>query len=258
MSKPYIPSGGLAARLQRQAARFLAQDRIKSPRLRPLVSFSFDDFPQSARAITEQELEPRGWRATFYTACGFSGQSNHHGEMMRGADVTALYARGHEIACHTYSHIDCAKADPDTMLADIDRNTQALAALGIPAPVSFAFPFGEATPAAKRSLSERFMTLRGVRSDLNASQGFDARFLRSVPLDGGDEGIGAALRHIDQLARNGGWLIFYAHDVRDTPSDWGCTPDQFRRVVQAVETIGADVMTVRDAATAMGVTWTPT
>jgi hypothetical protein len=38
-------------------------------------------------------------------------------------------------------------------------------------------------------------------------------------------------RLIDRACKIGGWLIFYTHDVTETPSRFGCTPRQWESVV---------------------------
>jgi hypothetical protein len=111
---------------------------------------------------------------------------------------------------------------------------------------SFAFPYGEASLDAKRALSSRFASMRGVRAEINRGSG-DLNLLRAVALDGGDAGIERAIEAANSLIQAPGWLIYYAHDIQDQPSEWGCTPEQFERVCNAVEASGARVMTVRDA-----------
>ena len=52
---------------------------------------------------------------------------------------------------------------------------------------------------------------------------------------------------IDRNAEEKGWLIFYTHDVCESPSRYGCTPEDFREVVSYAVSSGARVMPVRDA-----------
>ena len=52
---------------------------------------------------------------------------------------------------------------------------------------------------------------------------------------------------IDQNARARGWLIFATHDVRETPSRFGCTPDFFEQVVQWSLESGARILPVVEA-----------
>ncbi len=38
-------------------------------------------------------------------------------------------------------------------------------------------------------------------------------------------------RWIDDLNADPGWLVFYTHDVSDTPTEFGCKPETFERLV---------------------------
>ncbi|WP_421786389.1 polysaccharide deacetylase family protein [Hyphobacterium sp.] len=243
----YIPSSGLAGKWRRLSARLFERDPLRINASRLTVSFTFDDFPKSAVEHGAAELESRNWRGTWYAATGMAGSENHHGRLFDAADIQRLAAAGHEIACHTHSHIDMAAAEPGTVMADIKANHAALADMGhrhnLPA---FAYPFGESTPRMKRALSARYETLRGVQPGINRT-GDDRHLLKAVGIDGGDAGIDRALAFIDDGMRKPGWLIFYAHDIRENPTDWGCTPEQFREICDAVADSGADVIPVTEA-----------
>ena len=69
----------------------------------------------------------------------------------------------------------------------------------------------------------------------------------AVPLDGGDAGLKRAVAAVKDVSRNPGWLIFYGHDIRKNPSDWGCTPEFLDVVLHAVEQSGAQVRTQSEA-----------
>ncbi|GGG94526.1 MAG TPA: polysaccharide deacetylase [Oceanicaulis sp.] len=244
MSDIYQPAGGLFGKVRRFAARAGVRRPITVAINEPIVSFTFDDFPRSAALFGAPMLERRGWRGTFYTAMGFLGTTTHLGEMMQRADIEALHARGHEIACHTYAHLDASHCDPEVFADDCERNCAELMDLGILRPrTSFAFPYGEATPAIKRALQPRYGALRGVRHGVNR-KGDDLNLLKAVALDGGKAGLDKALRAIHEARREPGWLIFYGHDVRENPSEWGCTPDFLATICAEVDAQDLPVLTV--------------
>jgi hypothetical protein len=47
--------------------------------------------------------------------------------------------------------------------------------------------------------------------------------------------------------RQRGWLIFYNHDIRDNPSDYGCTPSEFESAVRAAARSGTTILTISHA-----------
>jgi len=241
----YVPSGGIAGKVKRLAARRLARAPLSIPAGRKIVSITFDDFPKSAVDVGAQALEARDWRGTWYAAMGFMGGETHHGAMFDAGDIERLSKAGHEIACHSWSHLDAASAPLDTFMADASRNTEGLQGLGAQID-SFAFPYGEASPASKTALGHRYSSLRGVQPGINRN-GADRHLLKAVGIDGGEAGIDTAVQFAKELDDTPGWLIYYAHDIRDDPTSWGCTPAQFNQILDAIDASGAEVMTVADA-----------
>jgi peptidoglycan/xylan/chitin deacetylase (PgdA/CDA1 family) len=247
MNAPYIPGSGLMAAANRRWTRLAARQPMRIDLDHAIVTFTFDDFPKSAATTGAEALERRGWRGTYYASAGYAGGETHHGVMFDAGDLIRLDAAGHEIACHTYGHLDASAVSDRKLLADVERNARALAAMGLETEISsFAFAYGEATPAAKLTLGRRFDTLRGIQAGINRGAA-DRGLLKSVPLDGGEAGIARAVEAAGTLPDHPGWLIYYAHDIQDDPTEWGCTPGQFERVCEAVTASGARVMTMAQA-----------
>ena len=64
-------------------------------------------------------------------------------------EVLAVQAAGHEIACHTFSHLDCGGARREAIEADVARNHAALTDWGAREPTNFAYPYGDVSRPAK-------------------------------------------------------------------------------------------------------------
>lgn len=248
---PNAGNGNVIDRLRRLSARLLARYPVDIVSARPIVTFTFDDFPRSALHTGGDILGRYGWRATYFASACFLGGTTHHGPMFTADDVAALLAAGHEIGCHTHDHLNAARADQKQYLADMQRNVEALKALGVPAMGSFAFPFGEAQPAHKHRAASRYTVARGIRPGINGVNS-DRMLLKSVAIDGGDEGLKRALHYAAAAAEQGGWLIFFTHEVDDHPGPWGCTPGQLEAVAQAVKDAGAEVLTMGQAIARLG------
>lgn len=246
MNAPYIP-GGLRSKLTRRLSRLVARRQFPVALDHSIVTFTFDDFPKSAATAAAAALETHGWAGTFYACAAYAGGETHHGPMFDAGDLHRLAMAGHEIACHTYEHLDCGRASANEVLASIKKNARALAAMGFDRELTnFAFPFGEVTPAVKQVLDLHFDALRGIHPGINRGQ-CDLNLLSAIPLDGGETGIQRACEAAESLPTAPGWLIYYGHDVQDNPTQWGCTPAQFDAVIKAVEASGAEVLTM-DAA----------
>jgi len=243
-------SGSLLDRVKRRLTRLQARRPVDCAQGRYLVSFSFDDFPRSAATNGAAILEEFGWRGTYYASAAFENGTNHLGELFTAADIARLTARGHEIGCHTEGHINCAVNAPVVVQRDVRRNQRRLRALGAPTPRSFAFPFGEASAAAKTVLGRHYACLRGISRTVNRRHS-DANQLGAVALEGDAGDAALALSFVDNLASAPGWLIFFTHDVRENPGEWGCTPGLLRRVCKAVHKAGFEVMPVGEAFAAL-------
>lgn len=230
-------------RVKRQLS--LRREKAILPRPnKSIVTFTFDDCPLSVVETALPLLEAEGWQATLYVCVGLCGITNHLGLHMSEQDFLAVHKRGHEIADHTFSHINAKVRRPENYLADIEKNQAALAALGLPPSRHFAYPFGDVTTPIKSLLRGRFLTLRGVRPPKTSDM--DANYLPAMPLYSGAD-IEAALEKISTLDDTPLWLNFFTHDVRENPSKYGCTPSEFERIVKAVKATNVDVLSTNDA-----------
>lgn len=246
----YRPDMGLVGKLRRALTRRLHRRAALRAPDRPMVSFTFDDVPISAVETGAAILEARGLKGSWYVATGLCGTAAHMGPFMQLADIARLVAHGHEVGCHTAAHHDCARIALDAFELDLDLNARALAAQGAPPPRTFAFPYGDLNPATKRIARERFAVARTVRAGM-IGRGGDLAQAPSVGIEG-PNGDGKAIGWLERAKAAGAWVILFAHDVRETPSDFGCTPAQFERVVDRALALGFDVVTVEEGARRMG------
>jgi peptidoglycan/xylan/chitin deacetylase (PgdA/CDA1 family) len=230
--------------------------RVEPFRLRnetPMVSFTFDDVPKSAATVGAATLERHDVHGTFYVIGSQVGTSSPLWDMVDGEDVVALHRRGHEIACHTFSHKRACDLDAETLNAEIDRNQRYLRSLDASIRVeNFAYPFGYGSFVRKRQLKTVFKSCRSIVPGVNSGT-VDLQFLRAMPLIDrriDREGIGRAL---DEARTCNGWLIFYTHDVADEPSPYGCSPSLLNAALEAASRRKIPVLNVAEALRCAGV-----
>lgn len=227
------------------ACRSVVRQNQKLPSGR-YVSLCFDDFPQSAAVTAAPMIESLGWHATWYVSGGFQDtEEDALGQMYTEADLRRLIANGHDIGCHTFDHIDCAKATPSEILAQCEKNQQYLDSFGINEVESFAFPFGAANATAKKVMEQSELALRGVKPGLHRGKA-DLNMLKACGLQDNEGGILRAIEELETLSKGDGWLIIFTHDVRDDHSPWGVTPEDYDLLLTAVQASGAEVVTVGD------------
>ncbi|MBX3190460.1 MAG: polysaccharide deacetylase family protein [Labilithrix sp.] len=174
------------------------------------VSFTFDDFPSSAAREGASLVASFGARATFYASMS----------MTKPDDVARVIDGGHELGCHTYSHLDCFRADDAEIERDVARNAREMAPLLGEAPRHFAYPFGRLRPRHKRLLASRFATQRSIFPGAHRDV-VDLSLVRANRLYASPLLLWRARRLVDDVARNGGWVVFFTHDVSDRPTRWG-------------------------------------
>ena len=246
----YAADASLKGKLRRRYAR-LAHRRPARVRLeRPLVSISFDDAPESAADVGAAILDARGVKGTYFISMGLAGETGPMGRNAGPAQLRALLAAGHEIACHTHSHLDCGRASPEAVRADADRNRGALAELGAPDPEVFAFPYGDVSAGSKRVLGDRYRLLRALHHGV-IHDGSDLNQAPAVGIEGAD-GESVARRWLERALAEPAWLILYSHDLGQTPSPWGCTPAALERLLGRALAGGAEVVTVGEGCRRIG------
>lgn len=212
----------------------------------PILSIAFDDFPVSASVEGARILEAHGARGTFYAAAGMAGTEGPCGRNFDARDIARLAAAGHEIACHTYDHADCAQRAPFDTLQSLARNRDTLTVMGARhSPRSIAYPYGETTWPLKAVLPPRFASARGVLPGVNVGR-VDLAQLRAHALFGAGwrDRMRAALK---RAVKRKGWLIGFTHDIADAPSPWGTKGADLDALLRSAHELGFVVLPVTAA-----------
>jgi peptidoglycan/xylan/chitin deacetylase (PgdA/CDA1 family) len=237
----------VVGRANRFAATLVRTRTVRMVNKRPIVSFSFDDFPKSAVRNAAAILERHGIAGTYYICRSLNGATEEGIEYYDLADVQRLLDNGHEIGCHTGSHIQVPGVERSRLLEDIEANAQFLRGhFGDVRMSTFAFPMADMDLASKFLLQGRFAACRSNEPGVNRGVA-DLGALRAERLYSGliDERAVGSL--IEGSARPNSWLIFCTHDVDDNPSPYGCTPALFEAAVERALAAGCQVLPVRNA-----------
>lgn len=245
-----IYGGSFLGRFRRHGARLQARRPAPRGPGRPMVSFTFDDAPVTAAEAGGDILARRGLNGAYFIASGMLGGDSPSGPIVVAADLKRLADAGHEIACHTYAHIDCGAVPTSRLAEDLERNSWAMQSAGLPPPETFAYPYGEVSAAAKRVLGPRFGLLRSVRRGL-VEAGSDLNQAPAVGIEGAG-GESAARRYLAKAKQRDAWLILYTHDVAERPSQWGCTPGALDRLADEALAQGFEVVTVAEGCRRIG------
>ena len=232
---------------QRASARLLARRPFPIITQRPIISFTFDDFPRSALLTGGTILHSFGLAGTYYASLGLMGLQAPTGPIFVAEDLKMLFEQGHELGCHTFSHCHAWDTKPRAFEDAIIQNRQVLKELVPEASFrTFSYPISVPRRETKIRVSKYFECCRCGGQTFNAGN-VDLNFLSAYFLEKSRDNPGSIKRLIDQNRRDCGWLIFATHDVSDDPTPWGCTPRFFEDIVRYAVNSGARVLPVYQA-----------
>ena len=197
----------------------------------PLVSFTFDDFPESALTRGGALLESMGVRGTYYASPGLAGPSRQMGNIASTELFMECVHRGHELGCHTFNHIDCAQSSRGELERNLHLNRELSDRVGLKMSRQFAYPYGSFDLSSKRLIAREFDSARTTRNGVNLGEiDLSALYSRAMGAGRSDSFFQDLIeRHADTP----GWLVFYTHDVSDQPSHFGCSVKRLASLVEA-------------------------
>ncbi|MBP1097735.1 polysaccharide deacetylase family protein [Bradyrhizobium diazoefficiens] len=242
----------LQGRVSNRLARHFRAAPHRLPAHAPMVSFTFDDAPDSAAGEGASLLEAHGGRGTYYIAGSLIGRPSDHWRGLSNDAIVRLHRAGHEIACHTFSHQSAVNLDEAAMTREIERNRSHLREIDSSIALeNFAYPYGLASVWRKPQLARTFRSARGILPGVNRDV-IDLQFLRASPLVDCEIDRAGVDRYFDEAVASGGWLIFYGHDVVNAPSPYGCTPHLMRHALEAAGKRDMPIVTVAEALRRIG------
>jgi peptidoglycan/xylan/chitin deacetylase (PgdA/CDA1 family) len=219
---------------------------------RPIVSFTFDDVPRTAIINGQPILDSHNIKATFYVAMGLSQINSIEPDSeayFTSDDVLQLHTKGHDIACHTYSHYALENGNANDLALDAAKNVELLKSTVESDSIKhFSYPFGQVNFKTKKMLSKKYKTMRSSRPGINFGV-TDLYLLRATSIYSPTFDKKNIKSIIEKTRRYGGWLIFYTHGVADKPDNYSCTPDQLEWVIQQCKELNIEILSIADAYT---------
>ena len=181
-----------------------ARTRRPIPTNRPVISFTFDDVPDTALTNGAAILERYDARGTFYIAGGLEGRIEPDRRLISAEGCLELHARGHEIGCHTFSHRKISTLSSRSFATDLDRNERFLSDAGIASPATnFAFPYNAASPRLRHVLKQRYRTCRAAGEAINRGD-VDPFMLKAVEIRQPEDHALGLTQWIDDVAGQSG------------------------------------------------------
>ncbi|MFA5405829.1 MAG: polysaccharide deacetylase family protein [Candidatus Nanoarchaeia archaeon] len=197
-----------------------------------IVSITFDDGLES-QYNASLILDEYDYKGTFYICPGLNEFEGY--ALMSWEQIVNLQSRGHEIGCHTMTHINASSVSDDAFrqeLIDCERIINA---------DSFAYPYGEGID--KESIvRDYFTSARLVLQGVNDKSDFNVKALIIV-----HDRFEQRINWLKDWLKEDGWVAVTIHGVTNNPRGLiDITPDELRQVLEVIKGSGAKVMTVRD------------
>lgn len=213
----------------------------------PIISFTFDDFPSSAVRLGGRILKDHGALGTYFASLGLMGRELPAGLGFGADDLHQIIADGHELGCHTFGHCHSWETDPDQFEASILQNGQALDRLITGATFkTLSYPIASPRPETKHRAAKYFRCCRGGGETYNVGR-VDANNLKAIFLEKQRDDQFAVEALIEANCEALGWLIFATHDIAESPTPFGCSPNFFENIVCSAVKSGATVLPVAQA-----------
>jgi glycosyltransferase involved in cell wall biosynthesis/peptidoglycan/xylan/chitin deacetylase (PgdA/CDA1 family) len=219
---------------------------------RPLISFTFDDFPRSALLAGGAILKRFGLAGTYFASFGLVGKETPSGQIFFPDDLTTLLEQRHELGCHTFTHCDSWATATKTFENSIIQNHAALDRLFPHCEFkTFSYPISLPRPKTKARIADYFLCCRGGGQTFNTGK-TDLNQLSAYFLEKSRDNFQAVKDVIDHNRQACGWLIFATHDISNDPTPFGCTPEFFERLVEYAIGSGAQIVPVVEALEVLG------
>ena len=221
------------------------------------VVLTFDDAVKTQLTNVAPLLKQLGFHATFFITHNWMPDQTN---FMTWEDAAKLHSMGFEIGNHTWTHSGFESPEKAaTLAAELDQVDRELARVGVPKPVSFAWPgdnFGPEAITVLRQHGIRFAR-RGMQpevpyGEIKVGPAFDVT--KNAPLlipTTGDSYPGWTLDHFKKVvaeARDGKIAVLQFHGVPDVAHPWVNTPPElFRACMMYLKENGYHALSLQEA-----------
>ena len=230
----------------KQITRKISRNNFKIKLNKPIISFTFDDFPQSAANVGLELLSKYGVKGTFYISFNLIDKVTPTGKNCSIEDIKRIIETGNNLGCHTYNHLGAFEQSNTDFEESLVNNQRYLKKLFPELNFSvFSYPKGQVKASTKKITQKYFTCSRGISPGINNHK-VDLNLLNGTSIYGEQKTFSKHKRYIDQNLAENGWLIFYTHDLSDKPTRFGTTPALFEKILKYSIEVGSEVLTIEE------------
>ncbi|MCA9446841.1 MAG: polysaccharide deacetylase family protein [Candidatus Omnitrophica bacterium] len=220
------------------------------------VVLTFDDSVKNHRTFVAPLLQKYGFGATFYVTHAWMKDTEH---FMNWEEIQQLEAMGFEIGNHTWSHDLFHKPEAASRLPrDLERIDEALEKVGVPKPITFAWPANRFGPESREVLRKHGILFgrRGMQpefdyQDLGPGNLYDPKVHDPLLIPtAGDVYPNWTVDHFQRVvdrAKDEKIAVLMFHGVPDVVHPWvTLDPDKFRDFMAYLFEEHFNVIAMRD------------
>ena len=234
------------------SSRYICAEQIPDK----TVVLTFDDAVKSQITVVAPLLEQLGFKATFFITHNWMEDKSN---FLSWEEVADLNRRGFEIGNHTWTHSAFDTAEKGATLGEeLQMVEDALARVGVPKPVSFAWPGDNFGPEALKQLQTHGYKVarRGMQpevpyGEIQVGPALDVK--KNYPLlipTAGDAYPDWTFEHFKKVvatAKHGKIVVLQFHGVPDPTHPWVNTPpEMFQQYMRYLKENGYRAIAMRD------------
>lgn len=198
----------------------------------PMISITFDDGWQSVYDRALPLLAQHNFKSTQYV----NASSIETPNFVTAAELQQMHQSGHEIAAHSYEHLDLTSIGTGRLDDQLRKSEDVLAAAGL-ATDDLAPPYGRMDPQVQWYAGKYFNVVRGTDDGINTRQNLDPADLKVLYVT--DETTPETLKEaLTETSQLNGWLIIVYHQIAAPDS----TGTQEHTIAADRSTITRDVL----------------
>lgn len=209
-----------------------------------VVTFTFDDSPQSLYKNAYPLLELYGYRGTVYVITSVIGENFEDFETMSVENLKELQAKGWEIGSHTVNHYDLTSLHVGFIDYELLESKEQLLTLGFEVN-SLAIPYGKYDDTVNEIAKEYYSSVRPSVWGVNNIGDLDSYEIKSIWLTNTTQ-FEFVKQQIDSLGKDE-WLVFMVHNVEDEDlGTYNISPSLLREILDYIKQKNIKVRTVSE------------
>jgi peptidoglycan/xylan/chitin deacetylase (PgdA/CDA1 family) len=207
----------------------------------PIVSITMDDGWASAHDAALPIMKRYSVVSTQYLVSGFLGTKNY----MKPGQVYDFTKAGHDVAAHTFDHLDLTRLSDKDIEMQLDLPKSGLSKCYGPVN-DFAAPYGNFDIRTTTQTKERYETGRSTTVGYNTADMFNPYELKVQNIT--SKTTPAEIQAwLDSAKQSKTWLILVYHQVDNSDTEFARKPADFENDIKAIVASGIKVQTVHDA-----------